>query len=72
MCLITLRVTGKSSKQVFCILLFQTTEGKMSFNGENAAKPRTPETIVPVNGTQANGQDVVRAMPRKCSLFHLR
>lgn len=44
----------------------------MSYNGEKAAKPRTPETAVPVSGRQANGQDVVRAMPRKRGLFHLR
>lgn len=46
---------------------------EMSYNRENAAKSRSQDVAMPISGKQANGQDLVRAMPRKHnSLFHLR
>lgn len=58
---------------IFCTLCYiRQQRRKMDCNRERIAKPRTQDVALPISGKQANGQDLVRAMPRRCSLFRLR
>lgn len=65
--------TQKTMPEVFCTLCCSRQQRrKRNCNRERIAKPRAQDVAIPISGKQANGQGLVRAMPKRCSLFHLR
>lgn len=58
---------------LFCTLCYiRQQRRKMNHNRERTAKPRTQGAAMPISGKQANGQELVRAVPGRCSLLYLR